>query len=329
LEDFQNSLKNIVNDKISHEVGILLNKGYNSDIINNHIVNKYSKKEISENQKSILNIMSKQGSLGKVYIDAQYLPIDICKSKDAKDYFNKHSITAKYILSSCNKTNCPCKSISSKKVISSISEIPSYVWENEFNRYSENIKTKLANTFQESKEKGLRLASIQKNFENKKINSESVRETFTLTSSLNITEVNSNIKKENHFNSKKVATALDKGFSLSKIIKTAKDLGISNDNIQKEIKDAFSNHISSIKKHQLDVKFDIPESVKVITSARDVSNDLDNFNINSVNFTSASMDAPFDNSIYDLDLKEANLDSSISYNKYEDLTVSDLDEFNI
>jgi hypothetical protein len=329
LEDFQNSLKNIVSEKISKEIGYLLNKGYSSDLINKHVNNKYSKEEILENKKSIISVMGKQGSLGKVYIDAKYLPIDICQDKNAKEFFNTNNITAKYILSSCNKSNCACRSISSKKIVASINEIPSYVWENEFKRYNEEIKNKLASTFEENPEKGLRLASIQNSFNKKVIKSEPVKENFNLTSNINTSEYEPSLKKEVYFDSKKVSAALSKGFTLSKIFKTAKNLGVEDKLIYSEFGDAFRNHVSSIKKYQLDIDFKIPENVKVITSGKDISRELDNFDYNNLNLTSASVDAPYENMVSELNLKEADLDSTIKYNSYDDLNISGLDEFNI
>jgi len=330
LEDFKNSLKSIVNDKISKDIGYLLNKGYSPDIINNYLNKKYSKQDILENKKSILNIMSKQGSIGKVYIDSQYLPIDICRDKNAKEFFNTNNITAKYILSNCGKNSCPCKSISSKKVVSNINQIPDYVWENEFSRYSEKIKNKLASAFKESPEKGLRLASIQSNLDKTSIKSESTSsENFNLMANIDIPNFESNLKKDIYFNSKKITAALEKGFTLSKIIKTAKSLGIENNTIISEFDDAFKNHVSSIKKYQLDINLPIPQNVKIIASGKDISHDLDKFDYNSLDLISASVDAPYEDLVSEMNLKEASLDTSIKYNSYEDLSISELDEFNI
>jgi len=327
--ELKKELSEKFSSKISKEIAVLMVKGASNKSIKEHLSLRYSSADIIKNKKTISAILSKQGTLGKVYLDASLLPVNICNAKEAKLFFENNARDVKYVLSNCSCTSCSCKSILSKKVISNISEIPNDAWDSSFKGYSDDIRSKLSSIYSENKEKGLRLAYLQSELELNNIKSPKKVESYNLKATMDTTEYSSVIDKDIYFTPKKIVAALDKGFTISSIISTGKNLGVKDKEIKSNIREAFKNHVATVNKYQLDVPMDYPVNLKIKLSGKDVSMDLDKplTEIHTIAYNSS--EAPIDSMVTDLGLKESGLDSSLADNKYENIEISGLDQFTI
>lgn len=330
LNDLQDALSKVTGNKIAKEIAWLLVKGYSSDIIKTHVSSKYTKIEIEENKSAIASVLEKQGSLGKVYIDASLLPVNLCNKKEAKDFFDKYARDVHYVLASCSCTSCACKTTSSKKVVKSLSDIPKEIWDTTFHAYSSDITNKLSHIYSNDKSQGLRLAYLQDGISKISLKASGKVESFELTSNVDSIEYKVNSSKEVFFTPSKISAALDKGFTLSKIMKTAKSLGVGEIQIKDNIVKAFESYVTSVNKHQLDVEVTIPQTVKVKMSGKDIAMDLAK-PLTEVHVLSYdSSESPIDTLVHDMDLRSSNLDSSITADsKYEEIEISGLDQFTI
>jgi len=330
LNDLQESLTNVVGSRVAKDISWHLMKGYSSDIINKHIKQKYSEKEISENKTAIVSVLEKQGSLGKVYIDTSLLPINLCDKKVAKDFFDKHARDVKYVLANCNCTSCGCKTLANKTVITSLDDIPDQVWDSSFNSYSNDIKNKLSSVYNLDKKKGLRLAYIQDGLSKNNIGKTGNVENFELSKNVDASEYEGKEEKKVFFTPKNISAAISKGFTLSKIVKTGSSLGVSSEVIKENIVKAFESYVGSINKYQIDLDINVPSNVKVNVTGKDISIDLEKSSTEQIVLSYDSSSAAVDNLVNELDLKQADLsESSFSSTKYEDLQISGLDQFNI
>jgi hypothetical protein len=330
LKSLQEEIKKVFSEKISKDLGYMIIKGYGPAVINKYLNEKYKKEDLLNNQKTISNILVKQGSLGKIYIDSAYLPVDICNARESREFFNKNVLKPRYILSSCRNSKCSCKTIASKKIINSLDDIPQEYWDATFNSYPSEITHKISSIYQQDKQKGLRLAHIKNSGSHKSLNVEKDLVNFQLTSNVNLEKyTSSELKNDFNFSPKNVGAALAKGFTLSKIVKTAKTFGLNEAEIKSNITKAFENYVSSINKYQVDIDLNLPSNVKVKMSGKDISLDLMKENSEKITLSYDSSNAPMDNLVNELNLKESNLDSSIKLSNYEDISIGELDEFNI
>ena len=76
VEELKKSLSDLTEVKVGNEISALLIKGYDSKVIASHIKNKYSAKEYTSVKNVISYILAKQGSLGRIFVEADFLPVD-------------------------------------------------------------------------------------------------------------------------------------------------------------------------------------------------------------------------------------------------------------
>ena len=97
-----------------------------------------------------------------------------------------------------------------------------------------------------------------------------------------------------------------------------------------DFKEAFGK-ISSVHKRQLDIPVNLPESVKVKVSQKDISFELEKpvteHTAHDINFNSS--EAPVDTLVKDLEIKDSNLDLKDVDKKSSDIEISGMNEFTI
>jgi hypothetical protein len=328
MDDLKKELSSVKQSKLAKELNFLLVKGYDAKTIRDYVKHKFTPEFYEENKKIFSSVLSKQGSLGSVYVDIDLLPVKSCK--DSRDFFKKNVRSAKYILSNCSFCSCggsTCRNLN-KTVVSDLNDIPKEEWENVFNSYDSSITEKLSSVFDKNREQGLRLAFIQSEL-TKSDFKEPVVESFDLKNSLDDSNyVPKKAVSKIALTPDRIINALDKGFTLSSIIKIGKMNGIVNETIASNIKSAFEN-LKTINKYQLDVNFPVPENVNVVMSQKDTSIDLDKPIDNAPVLSFDSTSAPVDDMVNEMSLKESNLDLSNIDKKSEDIEFTGLGEFNI
>lgn len=334
MKSLKDSLNNMTEIKAGREVSELLVKGYDSRTIASHFKNKYSSQEF-ENSKEVINqVLAKQGSLGSVYVEAAFLPIDDSQDeKNIMDYMK--GVPVKFIIikpeaQNFNKLKNVCPKLN-KTVVPNLKMIPKMSWETEFNKYPEEIREKIASIFEENPVKGLRLAFIQKNM----IKKSAVEvEEYNLKSALDNTEYSPENKVSVSLTPGKVKAALEKGYTFSSIIHTGRQLGVSDKDIASSIKKAFET-VKEIHKYQANVaSFKVPASVKIVMSQKDVNADLGRSLENLPDFAFNSFDAPVDSCVQDLGLRTSELNmSDVKKTSSADLDVeieaTSLGEYNV
>ena len=332
LNDLKDSLNHLTEVKIGTEVSSLLIKGYNSHTIADHVKGKYSSEEFEKNKNIINSVLAKQGSFGRVFVEADLLPVD-----DSQDAYNITNVVRnlpniKFIIIRPEQTNFQkmqevCRK-QNKTIVPSITNIPMSAWESEFNMYPKNITEKISSIFKENPVKGLRLAFIQKNIAKSEIKPV---DNFEVKSSLDTTEYNPENKTIVSFSPSKIASALEKGYTLSSIILTGRKLGTQDTEISKNIKRAFES-ITSVHKYQMNVPFTLPENVKVILSQKDLNADLSKPLENIPAFAFNSANAPVDTNVNDYGIVTSDLYvKDIKEATSEDIEISSqgLGEFDI
>ena len=326
LQELKNEISKAKEFEVGKDVSSFLIKGYSSRSIKDYIKTRYSSEEFEKNKETFNSILAYQGSLGKVYIDADKLSISTASEIEN---FIREIPKIKYVVVNPNgklgsKIEEVCKR-HNKEVVPTVNDIPKQAFRNEFEGYPSNIKSKVASIFEVDHIRGLRLAFIQDeliktNFKTPKI------ENFELTAGMSLTEHTPKIINDVYFSHNKVINALDKGYPLSSIVRTAKNLGISDEEISNNIKKAFEN-IKQVSKHQLDINFSIPENVKVVMSQKDVNAGLEKPLENLPEFNSSK--ASIDTSVKDFDLRESSLNTSDIKEAKQDIEIKELNKFNI
>jgi len=88
-EDFEkqvNTLKEELNKvfdgKVSKDIASLMVRNHSAKVIKDHIAKKYSAEEFNSNKKAFDFVLSQQGSLGKVYVDASMFPVNTASKRD-------------------------------------------------------------------------------------------------------------------------------------------------------------------------------------------------------------------------------------------------------
>jgi len=324
LSELKTELSNFDKEKVAADLGIQLLKGTKGRALKSYINSKYSKEEFNKFKDIFSNILSKQGSLGKIYVDANRLPFSNCR--EAKDFFRnmKNDPTLFLVLPKRPKGPkdpdfCRCQNPNrclnlNKDIIYSTEDIPKEVWSKEFKKYPKEITDKILKIFSSDPERGLRLAAIQEDL----INYSYTPDNFEMkASSCDHFAPGNKIDKRANVTVDKVVRALEKGYPISAIISTGKKLAADN-NIMNKIEKALSQ-IKEVKSHQLDRDIKIPENVKIITTNRTISENMSKDK-------SSSIKAPIDNSLNEFGLKTPDISINVKSNK-EDIELSGLNEF--
>ena len=333
VETLKKELNNVFGNKIAIDIASLLVRNYSAKIVKDHITKKYSADEFKSNKKIFDFVLSKQGSLGKIYVDSAMFPINTASKRDVEDYLKKHASNIKFVLirkdtankaiiaSVCSKLN--------KTPITALKKISKESFQKEFKSYPEEITSKVASIFEKDSIRGIRLAYLQSERTRRESSAPIITENFELQAKLDTTQYTPKVKKAS-LTSKKIIAALDKGYPFSSIIKTGRKLGVTDDEIKVNLKKAFGE-IKSINKRQLDIPVVLPKSVEIKISQKDLSFELDNkiseHNAHDISFNSS--EAPIDNLVKDLELKDSNLDMSDIDKKSSDIEISGMSEFTI
>lgn len=332
IESLKTELSNVFGSKIARDVSSLMSQEYSAKVIKEHIARKYSADDLKEN-KDILNyVLSKQGSLGKVYVEADMFPQDIPLANNLDNIPNVKFIIIRpdsQVLQNpgLGTFKNRCRGLN-KTIVDSVQDIPKETFLAEFQKYPEQVTAKLASIFEKNPIQGLRLAFLQKDLVKK--TAKVITENFDLQAKLDPTRYEPTESKEVILTPKKIASALDKGFPISSIIKTGRKLGVTDETIKANLKIAFES-VQSIHKRQIDIPVVLPESVKVKVSQKDLSFELDKkFNEHSAHSISfGSSEAPVDTLVKDLELKGSDLDLKGIDKKSSDIEISGMDEFTI
>jgi len=272
--------------------------------------------------------LSKQGSLGKIFIEAKNLPFKSCR--EAKNFFSKNSSTAKYLVHTAEDKFCECANSAkcnhlNKDKISSIDLIPKEEWLSEFKFYPKNVQNKLSNTFKNDYVKALRIALLYDS--TKKSEVASPTKDYDLKESCTYYEVPVTSKKIKA-SEDNVLKALKRGYPLSSIGYTLKKQGYDNKIIVDTMKSTLKK-IDTINEYQFNIPLPQPKTLKIITSQKDI-------NINMHKSRSEldvpkhvnSLDKPIENPVADLNIKSATLD--IPEDKpLQEIEITGLNEFNI
>lgn len=332
FEGLTEELSSISKEATTHDVALLLLKGYSSKVIRDYIKTKYSYDEFNSHRAIFDSVLSKQGSLGKVYFEInKVLPSEIRNASEIQSFITKYASRIPYVVL---ENNHPlhntifwvCSQLK-KTVVASLSEIPKLAWESAFNEYPPAIKNKLAAIFEENPVKGLRLAFIQSDLAKNVLPLTENKDVYNLRSALDTTEYNPSNKTNVFFTTNKIAHALDRGYTLSSIVKTGRSLGLSDLNIASNIYKTLQQR-ESINKYQLDIHVKLPENVKVAVSQKDINQEMSQKKA-LANFDCQSASAPVDNMIADFGLKEAALSTSDVKSHKNDLEILELNQFNI
>jgi len=300
VEDLKKELNNIFASKIATDIASLMTRDYSAKIIKDHISKKYSSKEQAENKEIFSYVLSKQGSLGRVYAEAEMFPqgMPLVDSLD-----NIPNI--KFIVI---KPNSPikqnpgfgqfqhkCRGLN-KQLVESVDDIPQEAFDNEFKKYHSPITSKLAPIFEKDPIKALRLAFLQTEILKREATSPIITENFGLQAKLDTNTYNPKMTKKATLSPEKIVVALDKGYS-----------------------------------RQLDIPVTLPQSVKIKVSQKDLSFELDRkvSEHTAHDITYNSSEAPIDNLAKDLELKDSNLDLTDIDKKSSDIEITGLNEFTI
>jgi hypothetical protein len=328
FDDLQKTLSEVKTSRVAKDIGFLLVKGYDAKTVKDHISHKYSSQEIKDNEKAINSVLLKQGSLGKVYVDASLIPYDLTSDKEAREFFSRYAKDVKYILANCECATCVCKTFN-KTIVSDLRDIPKEEWDKTYQNYNDSVKDKIASVYNKNPIKGLRLAYLQEEVSKRSFKSPEIVETYDIKNDLDTNEYKISSKNPVYFTSGNITSALNQGYPLSKIIKTGKHLGLDDRDIHKSIKKAFELSVTSINKYQVDVPFEIPKNVELKKSGKDIYLDLQKplSEIHEISYNSS--EAPVDSLVNEMGLKNADLDTSKVSTKKDDIEISGLDQFDI
>jgi len=330
VESLKEELGKVFEGKVAKDISSLLIKKYSAKVIKEHISKKYSSEEIASNKPIFNYVLSKQGSLGRVFVEAEMLPQDL--SLDSIP-------NVKFIIL---KPNSPvmqnpglgrfknrCRGLN-KKLVPSIIDIPKEAFQSEFEKYPVEITDKIASIFEKDSIQGLRLAFLQYELIKRESSAPIITEIFELQAKLDPTEYTPKVSKEVLLTPQKIVQALVNGYSLSSIIKTGRKLGVADDAIKVNLKKAFGE-VTSLHKRQLDIPVKLPESIEIKISQKDLSFDLNKpvseHNANDITFNSS--EALVDTLVKDLELKDSNLDLEDIDKKSSDIEISGMNEFTI
>lgn len=322
MKELKDSLSNLSELKVGKEIAELLVKGYDSKTIASYVKSKFSSKEFEDSKEIISKVLSKQGSMGRVFIEAELFPLDDTNDERSIQDVLRGMPGVKFIIIKpeavgYNKLKSVCPKVN-KSISPSIKMIPTLAWEQEFSKYPVGIREKISSIFEENPVKGLRLAFLQKNIYTK---TAVEKESYELKATLDNTEYTPSNKVTASFSSNKIKTALSQGFTFSSIIKTGKHLGFSDSDIASGIKLALES-VKSIHKYQANVEnIQVPESVKIIISQKDINADLGKSLVNLPDFAFSSFDAPVDTYVRDFGLTASDLNMSDVKKSSSDLNV--------
>jgi len=333
-KDLEKQLSNFPTDKISKDIANLLIKGYSGKIIKSYIRERYSEEEFKKNKKTFDNILLKQGSLGRVYIESDLIPQENCAA--AKDYVKQNASDVKYIVVSPQKPFCNCRENHSpsgtlcrnlnKTIVPDVNSIPAQAWVKELNKYPEVIAEKVSSIFEKDKIQGLRLAFLSNGLTI--TNNSKIVESYELSSCLDNTSYTPKSSEKIILTSNKIANALNKGFKISSIMNMGKKIGMSEEILLEKIKKALSN-LDFIKKYQLDVPVLMPKNLKIVTTQKDISIDMKKSFEVILDSKVNSSSAPTDNLLASMNLQASTLDVGEFHKKKKDLEITGLNQFSI
>jgi len=330
VDSLKDQLNKVFSNKIAKDIGNLMAKKYSAKVIKDHLIKHYSSKELNDNKAILNDILLKQGSLGRVFVEAEMLPqnLSLDSIPDVKFIIvrpnspvNNHP--------GFGKMKHRCRGLG-KEIVPSISDIPQAAYQEELNTYPEEITSKISGILSKDPIKALRLAFLQSEIMKNKASAPVVTENYGLRSCLDNSNYNPSNTKKASITPKKIVAALDKGYSLSSIIKVGRDLGISDSDIKLNLKKAFGE-VKSVHKRQLDIPVTLPNKVEIKVSQKDLSFELNNKvsedKAHYLKFNSS--EAPVDSLTKDLELKDSNLNLEDIDKKSSDIDISGLNEFTI
>ena len=334
VEDLKKELNNVFGSKIASDVASLMVRKYSAKVIKDHISKKYSSEELSKHKEIFNYVLSKQGSLGRVFVEAEMFPQEIPLA-DNLDMIPD----VKFIIIKPNspvlqnpglgKFKHKCRGLE-KSIVESIQDIPRAAFQNEMNTYPEVIASKIASIFESDPVKGLRLAFLQSELLRRNSDAPIITENFDLQAKLDPTRYEPKVTKTASITPKKIVVALDKGYALSSIIKMGRKLGVADEDIRVSMKKAFEE-VRAIHQRQLDIPVKLPEGVEVKISQKDLSFELDKkvseHNAHDISFNSS--EAPVDTLTNEMGLKDSNLDLKDIDKKSSDIEISGMNEFTI
>ena len=325
--ELADELSKFPKDKVSKDISSLLIKGYSGKVIKDYISKKYSKEDIQKNKSVFENILSKQGSLGKIYIDANLLPFNNCF--EAKEFFNKNASGVKYIISEENfckchgKSPCQCRNLN-KQIVPNVESIPSEVWSEELGKYPTKVVDKISSIFKKNKIQGLRLAFLSNDLIKE---SYEKTENYDLKSTLDSTNYSPKTANKIVLTNEKIAYALKKGHKLSSIMNIGKKAGMTENSLKEIFAKILTTAAFPFYKYQIDIPIEMPKNT--IISQKDVSIDMKKTVSNIPDFMNDSSSAPIDNLITSLGIQSSKLEVGTFAKKKSDLEITGLDEFNI
>ena len=320
--DITKGLSNFEQDKTAQEVSQMMLKGYSNKIIKEH----FSSRQSQSDKKIVQSIISKQGSLGKVYIEAKLLPFKNCS--EARDFLKDHATTASYLIDDSSFCKCAnstkCNNLNKIK-IASLNNIPNTAFTKEFENYSTDVRNKIAHIFNSDPIRGLRLASIQKELKVPSPVSESKDENYNLVKEVNPNFYQPDTKKAVSLTSEKVASALKQGYTINNILATGKKLGFDLNVLSNTIKTACLM-LKSINKYQVSSSVVLADTVKIIENQKDVNKAMSEPISQIPNFVNSSTANVEDiNALFDIQSSELNV--TISDNK-KDIEITGLNSIN-
>jgi hypothetical protein len=315
LKGFSEAMSSFPKQSAMQDVSMLLIKGYTGKVVRDYIRTKYSYDDFNSNREVFDSVLSKQGSLGKVFVEADRLPISTNNEKNISDFFTQYASGVKFVVVSpegpfgkgpnYDKIHDVCCRMN-KTLVPSINDIPQQAFAESLSEYPMAIQAKLAGMLEENPVKCLRLAFIQKELSQNAQPIMENKDVYNLRATLDNTVYTPPTRVEAFFTAAKVSHALDRGYTLSSIIKAGRSLNVTNEDMSDSIKGAFAKR-GSVNKYQLDVQIELPKTVTVIATQKDVSRDMAKSLDVIPEFAMHSSSAPSDNMAQEYGLTVASL----------------------
>jgi len=319
LAEIKQDLLNIDKEKVSKDLGLQLSLGYKGKVLKGYINQKYSKEELSIYKDVFTAVLSKQGSLGQVYFDPTYLPFKNCREarvlKNTKNQLVKFIVIPNGKEDFCNCGEPSCKNLNVTK-IPNLKSLPKVEWEQAIKSYPKEIVGKVLPIYKANPEKGIRLACLQNDLIDYIYKKE---ETYDLKTSCDSCDTCAAETSKYNITVDKIIVALkDKKLPISSIIRAGKKLA-ADDKVIAKIEEALTK-LPFIRAYQLDREVKVPESLKVVSSDKEIAN--------AKTGVVSSIEAPVTNSVMDYGLVTSEVTIEASEKK-DDIEISGLAEFNI
>ena len=319
LEELRQDLLNIDKEKVSKDLGLQLSFGYKGKALKGYINQKYSKEELTKHKDIFANVLSKQGSLGQVYFDPTYLPFKSCYEarsiKNAKNQMVKFIIIPQGKEDFCSCGGPSCKNLNVTK-IQDLKNLPKSEWDQAIKSYPKEIIGKVLSIYKANPEKGIRLACLQNELIDYTYKKE---ETYALKASCDSCEACVAAVPKYDITVDKIIVALrDKKLPISSIIRAGKKLA-ADDKVLAKVEEALTK-LSFIRAYQLDREVKMPESLKIVSSDKEIANVKTG--------VVSSVEAPVSNPVMDYGLVTSEVTVAASEKK-DTIEISGLAEFTI